>query len=314
MRSDFYVPTAISSDSDELWAEDEEEDEFDAQLSNITDDAEEDREDGKPWEFETGEDVSKDKLYVFCPAPHRKQILLIFAKHFCQHPIFLERLETAPVSSREIRDRAVWEMYSFCKQRGLREVWGYLWANWYSPQRWVLWARSSSPDILTISRTTMGTENFWRQLKHNFLHNVNRPRIDNLVYIILNKVSPAYYARMVALEHSGVKSSAIAFNPSTPIESFSTLSWGPSHQGAPTRPSATQPPVTSQISAQFHTTLGLTARTLQRRRGRRNGLGVKWWLTQTQRRRWMGPGMWSCQQITRSLRILGEKPMHLPVC
>ncbi|KAJ7583748.1 hypothetical protein C8J56DRAFT_1054275 [Mycena floridula] len=35
--------------------------------------------------------LSKDKSYVFCPAPHRKQLLRLFTKHFCQHTLFLER-------------------------------------------------------------------------------------------------------------------------------------------------------------------------------------------------------------------------------
>ncbi|KAI5824593.1 hypothetical protein K523DRAFT_315006 [Schizophyllum commune Tattone D] len=86
-------------------------------------------------------------------------------------------------------------MYSFCLRRGLREVWGYMWANWYSPQRWPLWARSTCPR-LTRLRTTMTVENFWRQLKHNDLHHLVHPRIDQLVYILIHNVTPAYYRRM----------------------------------------------------------------------------------------------------------------------
>ncbi|KAL1740347.1 hypothetical protein HDZ31DRAFT_85480 [Schizophyllum fasciatum] len=86
-------------------------------------------------------------------------------------------------------------MYTFCYMRGLREVWGYLWANWYSLQRWPLWARSTSPR-LTRLRTTMTVENFWRQLKHNDLHHLVHPRIDQLVHILIHSVTPAYYRRM----------------------------------------------------------------------------------------------------------------------
>ncbi|KAJ7672381.1 hypothetical protein DFH06DRAFT_1363177 [Mycena polygramma] len=85
-------------------------------------------------------------------------------------------------------------MYMFCHQRGLREVWGYFWTSWYAPKVWKLWARSTSP-LLSRLRTTMNVENFWKQLKHSFLHNLLRPRLDQLVWILVTKVTPAYLAR-----------------------------------------------------------------------------------------------------------------------
>src|SRR5580700_6090881 len=51
---------------------------------------EEDEEDAPDWFFEEGEVKSPDPTYVFCPAPHRRQILHLFTKHFCQHPLFPE--------------------------------------------------------------------------------------------------------------------------------------------------------------------------------------------------------------------------------
>ncbi|KAJ7038885.1 hypothetical protein C8F04DRAFT_881509, partial [Mycena alexandri] len=90
-------------------------------------------------------------------------------------------------------------MYRFCHQRGLREVWGYLWTSWYAPLRWKLWARSTSPYVSRL-RTTMNVENFWRQLKHGFLHNYVRPRLDLLVWVLVTKVTPAYLARAQVLD------------------------------------------------------------------------------------------------------------------
>ncbi len=147
--------------------------------------------------FDEGETVSKDPEYMFCPAPHRQQILHLFTKHFCQHSIFPERHGT--YTAAEIRRNAVKEMYDFCKVRGLCEVWGYMWACWYTPKMWRLWARSTSP-YLSRLRTTMGVENFWRQLKHNYLHNYTRPRLDQLVWVLIHKVTPAYFARMNGLQ------------------------------------------------------------------------------------------------------------------
>ncbi|KAJ7804221.1 hypothetical protein B0H14DRAFT_3775469 [Mycena olivaceomarginata] len=85
-------------------------------------------------------------------------------------------------------------MYTFCHIRGLREVWGYLWTSWYTPNMWKLWARSTSP-LLSRLRTTMNVENFWKQLKHGFLHNHVRPRLDQLIWILITQVTPAYLAR-----------------------------------------------------------------------------------------------------------------------
>ena len=155
-------------------------------------------EDDPEWDFEEGETRVKDLTYVFFPAPHRKPILRLFTKHFCQHPAFSERNE-GPCSAMEIRKHAVLEMYQFCRQRGLREVWGYLWTSWYLPRKWKLWARSTSPYI-SRWRTTMGTENFWKQLKHNHLHHMLRPRLDLLVWILITKVTPEYIARAEVLE------------------------------------------------------------------------------------------------------------------
>lgn len=157
----------------------------------------EDAEDGPDWMFDEGEKKSKDPIYTFCPAPHRKFLLRLFTKHFCQHPAFPS--QDGLQSADDIRREAVHEMYSFCVKRGLREVWGYFWTSWYAPQRWKLWARSTSPFVSRL-RTTMNVENFWRQLKHGFLHNHVRPRLDLLVWILVTKVTPAYLARAHILD------------------------------------------------------------------------------------------------------------------
>lgn len=155
-------------------------------------------EDGPDWMFEDGETRSEDTDYVFCPAVHRSQLLRLFTKHFCQHPLLPERGGES-LSQEVIRERAVEEMYRFCLQRGLAEVWGYFWASWYSPRKWELWARSTSP-LLSRLRTTMGVENFWRQLKHNTLKFLTRPRIDQLIFILRTIVVPNYISRGHALE------------------------------------------------------------------------------------------------------------------
>ncbi|CAA7270392.1 unnamed protein product [Cyclocybe aegerita] len=48
-------------------------------------------------------------------------------------------------------------------------------------------------------RTTMSVENFWKQLKHNFIPTTTHPRLDHLVWILIYRVTPAYIARMDTL-------------------------------------------------------------------------------------------------------------------
>jgi hypothetical protein len=170
------------------------------QVNKLMNENVQDSEDGPDYMFDVDETVSPDPDYVFCPATHRKQILHLFTKHFCQHPIFPERHEKS-LDTNQIRREAVFDMYDFCKKRGLREVWGYIWACWYSPKMWKLWARSTST-YLSRLRTTMGVENFWRQLKHNYLHHVARPRLDHLVWILIYKVTPSYFARTQILDNT----------------------------------------------------------------------------------------------------------------
>jgi hypothetical protein len=191
------MPTTDQDDNESADPIEDEDGELLDQVDSLLDGDDGDAEDGPDWLFEEGETSSSDPTYVFCPAPHRKMILRIFTKHFCQHPLFPER--DGAQSAAEIHTNAVMEMYLFCRQRGLREVWGYLWSSWYSLKIWKLWARSSSP-LISRLRTTMSVENFWRQLKHNYLHHMLRPRLDLLVWILINNITPEYIAHAEILE------------------------------------------------------------------------------------------------------------------
>lgn len=159
-----------------------------------------DDEDAPEWEFEDGETKSKDKNYTFCPAAHRTTILQKFTRHFVRHPIFPERLGSCQTAE-QIREAAVKDMYYHCKRNGLAEVWGYMWTQWYSPKRWKLWARSTSP-LLSRLRTTMTVENHWRQLKHQYLRFTHRPRLDHAIYVICTNIVPAYMVTAANLEDS----------------------------------------------------------------------------------------------------------------
>ena len=46
----------------------------------------------------------------------------------------------------------------------------------------------------------MTVKNFWRQLKHKFLHHYLRPHLDLLTWILINNVTPAYVARSAVMQ------------------------------------------------------------------------------------------------------------------
>ncbi|KAK7026186.1 SWIM-type domain-containing protein, partial [Favolaschia claudopus] len=143
-----------------------------------------DRPDAAPSWLEPGDKTTFAVVagYIFCPSPHRRQLLRLFIRHFCEHPLLPDRRGTSR-TAKQIRDDAVRDMYLFCFQRGLREVWGYMWSAWYCPAKWKLWARSTSEDFIGRWRTTMTVENFWRNLKHRTLHEFVHPRLDQVFYL-----------------------------------------------------------------------------------------------------------------------------------
>ena len=147
--------------------------------------ADEDEDDGPDWMFEAQEKAVKYLNYTFCPALHRRGLLRLFTKHFVQHPSLPD--QHGYHTPQDIYEKAVFEMYLYTIQRGLSEVWAYMWMSWYQPSQWKYWARSASKrtELMLVDRvrTTMMAENFHRQLKHNFLHHVHRPRLDHTLYV-----------------------------------------------------------------------------------------------------------------------------------
>ncbi|KAJ7101717.1 hypothetical protein C8R44DRAFT_887916 [Mycena epipterygia] len=129
---------------------------------------------------------------TFCPARYREPIINMMEKHYCAHPL----LPGYAVPTREgIRYWAVLQMYKFCVEHGLPEVWAYLWENWYRKSRWELWARSVHPEI-PILKTTMILESHWRRIKHDFLHHFHMPRCDLLAWILIVKLAPSFYRKL----------------------------------------------------------------------------------------------------------------------
>ncbi|KAJ7043906.1 hypothetical protein C8F04DRAFT_894863, partial [Mycena alexandri] len=127
----------------------------------------------------------------FCPAVYRDPILTMMERHYCAHPLLPGNSHPSPEG---IKRWAVSQMYKFCVEHDLREVWAYLWENWYRKSRWELWSRSVYPEI-PILKTTMILESHWRRIKHDFLHHFHMPRCDLLAWILIVKLAPTYYRK-----------------------------------------------------------------------------------------------------------------------
>ncbi|KAJ7342562.1 hypothetical protein DFH08DRAFT_1012256 [Mycena albidolilacea] len=142
-----------------------------------------------------GAEGKKSSRRTFCPSIYREPILTMMEKHYCAHPLLPGY---AHPSAEGIKRWAVSQMYKFCVEHGLREVWAYLWENWYRKSRWELWARSVHPKI-PILKTTMILESHWRRIKHDFLHHFHMPRCDLLAWILIVKLAPSYYLKLARL-------------------------------------------------------------------------------------------------------------------
>ncbi|KAJ7434395.1 hypothetical protein B0H11DRAFT_1757683 [Mycena galericulata] len=94
---------------------------------------------------------------TFCPSDFRQPIINFMENHLCAHPLIPGYAQPSPEG---IREWAVREAYTFCVDNDLREVWAYLWENWYRRGRWELWARAEHPEIPRL-KTTMMVESQW---------------------------------------------------------------------------------------------------------------------------------------------------------
>jgi hypothetical protein len=110
----------------------------------------------KETDLEVSESEAEDRntRRTFCPPENRLPILDMMETHYCAHPLIPGYSHPSPAG---IKYWAVKEMYEYCHSNDLREVWAYLWENWYREGRWEIWARSAHPEIPTV-KTTMVME------------------------------------------------------------------------------------------------------------------------------------------------------------
>jgi hypothetical protein len=97
------------------------------------------------------EDGTGPSQHTFCPAVYRDSIIEKIERHYCAHVLIPGYAQPTAAG---IKRWAVQQMYNFCVKHELREVWAYLWENWYRKGRWELWARSAHQEI-PVLKTTM---------------------------------------------------------------------------------------------------------------------------------------------------------------
>ncbi|SAL96433.1 hypothetical protein [Absidia glauca] len=120
----------------------------------------------------------------------QKQILTMMGIHYCRHELI--PIGAIYFSNDQIRYKNAREMYDYCVSNNLRDVWVYMYRNWYTRVQYNRWARSAVSGKVPMGKTTMMIEAHWKVLKKCHLYHYNRARLDLLVYAILQQ----YYRKL----------------------------------------------------------------------------------------------------------------------
>lgn len=91
------------------------------------------------------------------------------------------------------------ELYRYYLVNNFHRLWAYCWINWYRPTQWKLWARSAHEEEIPVLKTTMIVESHWRVVKHDYLHRLNRPRVDLVTLVLSSRMIPRALKTMHAI-------------------------------------------------------------------------------------------------------------------
>jgi len=75
--------------------------------------------------------------HTFCPLELCCSVVDLMERHLCAHPLIPGYSAPTPEG---IKAWAVKQMYEFCHEQDLPNLWAYLWQNWYCSRRWELWS------------------------------------------------------------------------------------------------------------------------------------------------------------------------------
>ncbi|KAG1908348.1 uncharacterized protein F5891DRAFT_898681, partial [Suillus fuscotomentosus] len=129
----------------------------------------------------------------YCAIQLHESVIVLIEHHFCAHPLIPGYSHP---STAGIRQWAVRQIYTFCKENDLCKVWAYLWENWYQCGQWELWAQAAASIKVPSLKTTMIMESHWRQIKVDYLYHFLKPHIDLLSWILVAKLSPSYFKKL----------------------------------------------------------------------------------------------------------------------
>ncbi|KAI9868464.1 MAG: hypothetical protein M1813_005908 [Trichoglossum hirsutum] len=125
----------------------------------------------------------------------------MFRKHYSRHmavPTLAIDGSVIYETQLEIHAACVREMATAV--RTYPKFFQYLWQNWYRPRRWELWAQSAYKEV-SLYRTTMKLETHWKTLKRDYMVEFNQPRLDLLVFIIINDYCPHQQIKLRQVAH-----------------------------------------------------------------------------------------------------------------
>ena len=113
--------------------------------------------------------IKASTLPQFCLPEYQSTIIEKFHNHINQHPdISINDKVGTHLTADEIYEGAVCEVYQYCWENELVQVWVYLWNCWYTPKQWPLWARSACPAIPPL-KTTIVAKSLFKNIKHRDL-------------------------------------------------------------------------------------------------------------------------------------------------
>ena len=101
----------------------------------------------------------------------------------------------------------VTERSMLCEQHRESFMWEYLWHNWYTPTRWILWARANSP-MMPIIQSNGPVESHWAILKKWHLHASSHPTLALTCSIIMESFLQDRYNRITLYRLGRIRSSA----------------------------------------------------------------------------------------------------------
>ena len=84
--------------------------------------------------------VDSSNSATFCPLNLQKIVIDLIESHLSCHMLLPKSDGSFVKNANEIWIECIGEIFQFCKNNNLLRLWIYLWKEWYSKEKWILWA------------------------------------------------------------------------------------------------------------------------------------------------------------------------------